>query len=89
MHAGVFCGHDHLKVFDGLIPHLDVVPDGVFEHDDVLIHHGNRAGEDHVVQLLHGFSVEFDGSGPRFVQPRDQLGHGGFAAAAASHKGHL
>ena len=37
--------HDHLKVFDGLIPHLDVVPDGVFEHDDVLIHHGNPIDE--------------------------------------------
>ena len=77
----VSCSQDDLEIFDGVIPHFDVVSDGVLKQDDVLIHHRYAAGEHRAVDFGNRFSVEQDLAAPWLIQPGDQLGDRGFSAA--------
>ena len=88
MKLGVAGGQYDLEVRDGIIPHADVVGDGVLEQGDVLVHHGQGTGEHRAGDLADGLAVKQNLAAPGDVEPGDELGQGGFAAAAGAHDGH-
>ena len=88
MHLGVPGGEHHFKILDGIIPHLDVVGDGILKQDNVLIHHRQRAGHHASWNLLARLPVKQDLALPGIIEAGDQLGQRGFAAARGAHKGH-
>ena len=81
--------HDHLKILDGGIPHLDIVRDRVLKQRHVLVDDRHRPDENISVDLLDGTSVEGDASAPGLIQPAQELGKRRLAAAGAAHKGYL
>ena len=38
------CSQDHFKIFDGIVPHFNIVRYGVLKQDNVLIYHSQGAG---------------------------------------------
>ena len=64
---------DDFEVLDGVIPHFDVVCDGVVKEDDVLIHHGDAAGENGAVDPGDGLAVKEDLAAPWLIEAGDQL----------------
>ena len=86
MELGIPGRHDHLKVLDRVIPHLDVVGDGVLEENDVLIDNGQRAGENAAVDPAHGLAVEQDLAAPGLVKTGYEFGKNSSATVAVDAK---
>ena len=70
---GVVGSIDHFKILDGVVPHLDIVGDGILKEHDILVHHGDGAGEDAAVDGADGLSVKEDFPAPGLIQPGDEL----------------
>ena len=80
-------GEDHLKILNGIIPHLDVIGDSVLKHNDILIDDRQRTHHDFAGIGTAGFAVKEDFAAPRLIQPGEQLGNRGFAAAGRPDNG--
>ena len=81
MDLRVFRRKNHFKIFDGVVPHLDVVCDGVLKEDDILVNDRKRSGEDAAVDFLLGLSVKGNGAFPGLIQAADQLCNRALSAA--------
>ena len=84
---GVAGRQDDFKILDRVIPHADVVGDGVLKQDDVLVHDRDRARKDTPGNVSDGLAVEEDLAAPGLVEAADELADGRLAAAAAAHDG--
>ena len=51
---------NHLKIFNGVVPQLDIVFYGVFKQDDILIHNRHRTCKHSSVDLGKGLAVKQD-----------------------------
>ena len=87
--ARVACSQDHFEILNGIVPHANVLRDGIFKEGDILIDDTDRTGEDIAVDLPDRHAVKCDGTAPGLVEPGDQLGQGGFAAARPADNGNL
>ena len=87
MNLGIPGRQNHLKVLDAAVPHFDVVGNGVFKQNDILIHHRKTAVEYILVDFRHGLSVEKNLPLPGLVQAGNQLGYGGLSAAGGAYNG--
>ena len=87
VNVGVARRHDHLKILNGIIPHLDIGRDRVLKERHVLVDDRHRTDEHVPVDFLDGMPVEGDGSAPGLIEPAQELGQSRLAAAGASDQG--
>ena len=67
MDTGVSGRQDHLKILNGLVPHLNIVGDAVFKKSNILIYDRNRSGKYIPVNLINGHAVIRYGPAPGLV----------------------
>ena len=79
-------GQDDLEILDAVVPHLDIVGNGVLKQRDVLINDAHRAGKHVAVDFVQRYAPKGDGAAPGLIQARNQLGQRGFAAAGPADK---
>ena len=77
-------GKQHLEILNRIVPHPDIIGDGILEEDDILVNDREGAGHHASRNLLSGLPVKKDLPLPGVVQAGNQLGQGGFSAAGGS-----
>ena len=71
---------DHLKIFDGCIPHLDIFGNRTLEQRDVLVYDRHRSRKHVMIDFLHRLAVIENFSGPWFIQTGEQFHQRRFSA---------
>ncbi|CDC62702.1 unknown [Clostridium sp. CAG:448] len=80
--------HDHLEVLNGIVPHFDVVRNGIFKKNDVLIHNGKRSRKHATVNRRQRLAVKEDFPAPGQIKTGYELCNRGLSAPGSTHKRH-
>ena len=87
-YAGIHAGHVHGEILDGVVPHLDILGDGIVEEDDMLVDDGHGVDKLLAADVLPFPSVKKQLPAPGFIQSRNQFRYGALAASRGAHDGH-
>ena len=86
-YAGIDTCHRHGEILDGVIPHLDVLGDGVVEEHHVLVDTCHRVDKLFAGDVMAVAPVEENLSAPRLIEPREEFGNCALSAARGTHDG--